>query len=148
MPYAGGLAILVSLAVLASGCDGRQSQPAAHSPALSAPKPSETTASSDRCALPDTEEALLQCRRNEHTRVENSMRGFVEALGTAYQKEAELMAAFTTAQEKWMEFRDAECKLRTYDSRDGTAFESYWLECLTALDEERITVLQYMKEHP
>jgi uncharacterized protein YecT (DUF1311 family) len=139
---------IASLALLATACDGRKPQPPANSPAPPPLKPLETIAPTDPCALPETEEALVPCRRSENTRVENSMRGVVEALSRAYREEPELMAAFTTAQARWLEFRDAECRLRTYDSRDGTAFESYWLECLTALDQERLTALRYMAEHP
>jgi uncharacterized protein YecT (DUF1311 family) len=146
VPCAGRLAILASLAVLTTACD--KGQPPANSPAPAPVKPLGTTASGDPCALPETEEALVQCRRSENARAEDSMRGLVEALNTTYQKESDLMAAFSMAQAKWLEFRDAECRLRTYDSRDGTAFESYWLECLTALDQERLTSLRYMAEHP
>jgi uncharacterized protein YecT (DUF1311 family) len=146
VPCAGGLAILASLAVLTTACDKRP--PPANSPAPAPVKPLETAASGDPCAPPETEEALVQCRRRENARAEDSLRALVETLSTTYQKESDLMAAFTAAQAKWLEFRDAECKLRTYDSRDGTAFESYWLECLTALDQERLTSLRYMEEHP
>jgi uncharacterized protein YecT (DUF1311 family) len=142
------LVAIASLALLATACDGRKPQPPANSPAPPPVKPLETTASSDPCALPETEEALIQCRRGENTRVQNSMRGVVEALSRTYRREPDLMATFTAAQAKWLEFRDAECRLRTYDSRDGTAFESYRLECLTALDQERLTALRYMEEHP
>jgi uncharacterized protein YecT (DUF1311 family) len=148
VPRAGSLLIVASLALLTTACDGRQPQPPANSPAPPPVKPTETTASGDPCALPETEEALVQCRRSESTRVEDSMRRLVEVLSTSYQKEPDLMAAFATAQAKWLDFRDAECRLRTFDSRDGTAFESYWLKCLTALGQERLIALRYMEEHP
>jgi uncharacterized protein YecT (DUF1311 family) len=145
VPCAVNLVVLAPLVVL-TACDARQ--PQANSPAPPHMRAPATVAADDPCALPETEEALVQCRRGENTRAENSMRGLVEALSTTYQNEPDLMAAFTAAQAQWLEFRDAECKLRTYDSRDGTAFESYWLECLTALNLERITTLRYMEEHP
>lgn len=80
--------------------------------------------------------------------MEASLQELVERLSNTYDNEPDLVAAFAKAQAKWREFREAECELRTYDSRDGTAFESYWLECLTKLDIERINALEYMEEHP
>jgi uncharacterized protein YecT (DUF1311 family) len=91
---------------------------------------------------------LLKCRHAEHDRVEAAMRELVDRLSATYRNEPELLGAFAAANTKWAEFRDAECKLRTYDSRGGTAFESYWLGCLTALDNERVAALRYMEEHP
>lgn len=90
----------------------------------------------------------MACREREHERVEAEMTQLSQALKQLYGKEPELLLAFANAQAKWLEFRDAECQLRTYDSRDGTAFQSYWLECLTELDQARVEVLQDMKDNP
>jgi uncharacterized protein YecT (DUF1311 family) len=90
----------------------------------------------------------MACEHREHDRAEASIRRLEGALHELYAKEPELLAVFDTAQAKWREFRDAECALRTYDSRGGTAFESYWLDCLRTLDWERATRLQYMHENP
>jgi uncharacterized protein YecT (DUF1311 family) len=100
------------------------------------------------CDFPESEEALLSCRHREQDRVEAAMAQLTQLLKQRYGKEPELLSAFTNAQAKWLEFRDAECQLRTYDSRGGTAFESYWLECLTELDQARLEVLQDMKDNP
>ena len=91
---------------------------------------------------------MLSCRRNEYELAEGELRKLVATLNGTYAGEPELLASFTTAETRWGEFRDAECKLRTFDSREGTAFESYWLECLTALDQERLKALRYMVDHP
>lgn len=108
----------------------------------SAPAPSSP------CDYPESEDALVACREREHERVEAEMTQLSQALKQLYGKEPELLLAFANAQAKWLEFRDAECQLRTYDSRDGTAFQSYWLECLTELDQARVEVLQDMKDNP
>jgi uncharacterized protein YecT (DUF1311 family) len=104
--------------------------------------------SNDPCAYPATDEELLTCRHKDHDRAEASVHELVQALAKMQQGDAELRRVFATAQAKWSEFREAECKLETFDSRDGTAFESYWLECLTTHARERIKTLQRMKDNP
>jgi uncharacterized protein YecT (DUF1311 family) len=139
--------VLAALASQWTACEARGQQPA-RSPAPAAPVVVETPPSSDPCAKPESEEALMACEHREHDRAEESIRRLESALHELYAKEPELLATFDTAQAKWREFRDAECALRTYDSRGGTAFESYWLDCLRTLDWERATRLQYMHENP
>lgn len=107
-----------------------------------------TPAPSSPCDYPESEDALLSCRQREQERVEAEMTKLSQALQQLYGKEPELSLAFANAQAKWLEFRDAECQLRTYDSGDGTAFQSYWLECITELDQARVEVLQDMKDNP
>jgi uncharacterized protein YecT (DUF1311 family) len=128
-------------------CEAKGQQPAS-SPTSAAPVVAEPPPSSDPCARPESEEALLACEHREHDRAEESIRRLESALHELYAKEPELLAAFDAAQAKWREFRDAECALRTYDSRGGTAFESYWLDCLRTLDWERAARFQYMHENP
>lgn len=102
----------------------------------------------DRCTYPATEDALLSCRRREHDRAETVIARLVAHLKRNYVADTALTEVFSTAQTKWAEFRDAECKLKTYDSKDGTAYESYWLECLAKLDDDRIKVLDDLRDHP
>ena len=103
---------------------------------------------SDPCDYPESEEALSTCQRREYERAETSIAGLVSALQDLYADDPELLSTFDAAQAKWREYRDAECAHRTYDSRGGTAFESYWLECLRMLDRERVQRLEYLKESP
>jgi uncharacterized protein YecT (DUF1311 family) len=138
------------MAVLAgqwTGCAANRQAPASSS-ATAPVQTVESTRSADPCARPESEEALLACEHREYDRAEASIRDLVGALRELYGKEPELLVAFEKAQAKWLEFRDAECALRTYDSRDGTAFESYWLDCLRERDRERAERLQYMQDNP
>lgn len=152
-------ATLLSITSLsACGASGAQTRPQtrATSRGDASPQPGahvagglpSAPAPSSPCDYPESEEALLSCRRREQQRVEAEMTRLSQALKQRYGKEPELSLAFTNAQAKWREFRDAECRLRTFDSRDGTAFQSYWLECLTELDQARVEVLHDMKDNP
>jgi uncharacterized protein YecT (DUF1311 family) len=139
--------VMTALAYQCMACEARGQQPAS-SPAPAPPMVVEPPPSSNPCAKPESEEALMACEHREHDRAEASIHRLESALHELYAKEPELLAAFDAAQAKWREFRDAECALRTFDSRDGTAFESYWLDCLRTLALERAARLEYMHENP
>lgn len=126
---------------------------ASSQPSMSASTPPSSSAEgppskSDPCDYPESEEALSTCQRREYERAETSIATLVSALNKLYADDPELLSTFVAAQAKWREFRDAECAHRTYDSRGGTAFESYWLECLRTFDRERAERLEYLQERP
>lgn len=102
----------------------------------------------DPCAYPASEGALLSCRRREYDKAEADIAKLVAVLAKNYATEVALAGVFSASQFKWREFRDAECKLKTYDSQGGTAYESFWLECLTKLDQDRIKTLEDLRDHP
>jgi uncharacterized protein YecT (DUF1311 family) len=142
-----------ALLSLILGCGASASTPQPKPPPNSAPQATraevtETPASDDPCSYPASEEALLKCRQDQHARTEQSIQNLEQQLTKLFAGQPDLPGAFDAAEAKWREFRDAECRLRTFDSRDGTAFESYWLDCLTMLNRDRIATLQYMKENP
>ena len=125
---------------------------ASSQPCAATPKPPSSSSSAqtapDPCDYPESEESLLTCQRAEYDRVETAVTVLVAALQELYADDPELLVTFDTAQGKWREYRDAECAHRTYDSRGGTAFESYRLQCLRTLDRERAERLEYLKESP
>jgi uncharacterized protein YecT (DUF1311 family) len=145
MAHARGVFATPALAMAVAACASTSPAPA------SAPKSAaveQAPSASDPCDYPESEEALLTCQRTEYERAESSIASLVGALRELYAGEPELLSTFETAQAKWREFRDAECAHRTYDSRGGTAFESYWLQCLRTFDRERAARLEYLKESP
>ncbi len=104
--------------------------------------------SRDPCAGSSTEVVLLACRRKENKDTEVALARLTEKLDKNYASEPERANAFSVAGQKWGDFRDAECKLLTYESRSGTAAEVYWLDCLTRLGRERIDSLKKLAENP
>jgi uncharacterized protein YecT (DUF1311 family) len=134
------------LGIAVAACAATGSAPA------SAPKSAaaleQAPSASDPCDYPESEEALQTCQRTEYERAESSIARLIDTLRELYADDPELLSTFETAQTKWREFRDAECAHRTYDSRGGTAFESYWLQCLRTFDRERAARLEYLKESP
>ena len=118
------------------------------SPAASHPPVAEAPSTDNPCTRPESEEALLACEHREFDRAQEAIGRREAALRERFGKEPALLEALANAQAKWREFRDAECGLDTYDSRDGTAFESYWLACLRKLDWQRASRLQFLLDNP
>lgn len=105
--------------------------------------------SKDPCAGSADEKALLSCRQSQNTKSEQALRQLVDKLARSYeQDEPPLAKVFATAQAKWAEYRDAECKVRTYESASGPAYEVYRLDCVTSLNGERIEVLRKQASNP
>lgn len=146
MVCARGVFATLPFAIAVAAC--ASTSPAPASAPKSAAAVEQASSASDPCDYPESEEALLTCQRTEYERAESSIATLVGALREMYADEPELLSTFETAQAKWREFRDAECAHRTYDSRGGTAFESYWLQCLRTFDRERAARLEYLKEGP
>jgi uncharacterized protein YecT (DUF1311 family) len=57
-------------------------------------------------------------------------------------------ATLEQAQAAWTAFRDAECRLLTFDSRDGTAFDTYWAACITDQNRLRLEMLARYADEP
>jgi uncharacterized protein YecT (DUF1311 family) len=141
--YVSAAAVLVAAAAVVASTSTLAS---AATPKSAARAASKKTA--DPCAYPATEDALASCRKREYDGIEGDLAKLVATLNKTYAPDAALAGAFSTAQTKWREFRDAECKLETYDSQGGTAYDSYWLECLAKLDRDRIRTLEDLRDHP
>lgn len=108
--------------------------------------PAEAT---EPCADAATESELLDCRRKEKVVAEETMQLVLDELLESYRKdEPALRGLLVTAQAEWLEYRDAECRVRTYYSASGTAHELYWLSCITALDRARTADLERLKANP
>lgn len=118
------------------------------SPAASHPPVAEAPPTDNPCTRPESEEALLACEQREFARAEEAIGRREVALRERFGDEPALLEAFENAQTQWREFRDAECGLDTYDSRGGTAFESYRLACLRKLDWQRASRLQFLLNNP
>jgi uncharacterized protein YecT (DUF1311 family) len=133
--------ILALTTVFATTCAAAKPAPAKTPAAPAAPR--------DPCAGSANEAALLACRRLENRKSEEALRALADRLAKGYEDDEPARAkVFADARARWQEFRDAECKLRTYDSANGTAHEVYWLACLTAMNGERLEVLRKLADNP
>lgn len=145
-----GLILAAAVSAAVSCAAGAPEKPPAQ--AKSAPASKEVTApkvAKDPCANAADEAALLGCRQQENRTSEAALRELADRLTKSYtQDEPARAKVLSTAQGKWRDYRDAECKLRTYDSSSGSAHEVYWLSCLTTLNQERLAALRKLADNP
>lgn len=106
-------------------------------------------AAKDACAGSANETALLRCRQARLTNSDSALKAVIRRLDrTASKDEPGWAKALSASQVAWLTYREAECRLRTYDSRDGTAFEAYWLACLNELNLGRLRDLRLLNDQP
>lgn len=119
-------------------------------PVAAAPPPTgKPAAPSDACAGSATEAALLACRTRQHDQASAAQTRLLDTLRKRLEvDEPERLKLLLAAQAAFAQYRDAECRLRTLESRDGKAFQVYWLACLTDLNRQRSTDLQRLVDNP
>lgn len=108
-----------------------------------------TPAASDACAGSANEVALLACRQARLDRSDTALKTAIGKLDrSARQDEPELATALSASQAAWLTYREAECRVRTYESRNGAAFKAYWLACMNDLTLIRLRDLRLMQDQP
>jgi uncharacterized protein YecT (DUF1311 family) len=101
----------------------------------------------DPCAGSANDEAMWNCRREQLDKSEADLKAIVGELNASYDGD-QRADPLQAAQDAWLRFRDAECKLLTIDSAAGTMFDLYWMSCLTEQNVKRIAQMQWLVEHP
>jgi len=112
--------------------------------ALTAP-----AAKTDACAGSPSEAALQTCRKRQHGAQLAKQERLLATLRKRWSTdEPERLRLLNAAQGAFVQYRDAECRLRTEESRGGSAYQVHWLACLTALDRLRNVDLQGLVDNP
>jgi uncharacterized protein YecT (DUF1311 family) len=101
----------------------------------------------DPCARQATDEAMWTCRHEQLDKSEADLAAIVGKLNASYDGD-ERTGPLKAAQDAWLSFRDAECKLLTIDSASGTMFDLYWMSCLTKQNVQRIAQMRWLADHP
>ena len=103
----------------------------------------------DQCSEAADERAMLACREGEFAAVTSLLGSAVEKLQQRFRDDTPERSRFlAAAQEAWLHYRDAECRVQTYDSRGGAAFRVYELDCLTGLTRDRLDAIQRLLATP
>ena len=101
------------------------------------------------CADAATEAEMLRCRQQAFADSEGEVDGFYQQLMKSYEKdEPGLHALLQQAQAAWRDYRDAQCRVDTYYSLSGSAYETYWLECLEKANGARAKQLEWFLDSP
>jgi len=103
----------------------------------------------DPCANAATEAEMLRCRQQAFADSESAVDGFYQQLISNNAKdEPDLLALLQQAQAAWRDYRDAQCRVDTYYSASGSAYETYWLDCLEKANGARAHQLERLLESP
>jgi uncharacterized protein YecT (DUF1311 family) len=103
----------------------------------------------DDCSNSPTEADLLSCRQKRLAQSEQALALAVKSLNDNYRTSAVPRATLLqTSHRAWLAYRKAECKLQTYDSASGTAYEIYRLDCLDGMNRRRLVDLQSLLGSP
>jgi len=103
----------------------------------------------DPCLEAASESSLLACRKKQFDDSTHELTGIYEKLHRQYGKnEPPLATALEQAQTAWLNYRDLECKVRTFESSSGSGYEVYKLDCLSKLNALRIIDLKKLVSAP
>lgn len=114
-----------------------------------APSGSAAPRLKDTCAGSANEVALLACRQVRLDRSDSELKTAIGELEqNARQDEPELAKALSASQAAWLTYRETECRVRTYESHNGSAFKTYWLACMSDLNRVRLRDLRLLQNQP
>ncbi len=64
------------------------------------------------------------------------------------REEPELAKLMTRAQQTWLAWREASCRVDTFESKGGSGFSVTWDRCRIKMNEARAAELQRMIDNP
>lgn len=101
------------------------------------------------CNNAKSEENLLQCRKKRFLESEKNIGRLLAALQKSYRESEPRLAAYLNkSQVKWKAYKDADCELKTFYSRSGSAYEVYKFDCLATMNFKRSEDLQRLLDTP
>jgi uncharacterized protein YecT (DUF1311 family) len=101
--------------------------------------------------LPEVQKdpAFTACWREEFKKSEAEVERRLRVLAERHRKdELDLHQLMTKAQRAWLLWREAACRVETYESKGGSGFSVYWDRCQIKMNEARAVELQHMIDNP
>ena len=93
--------------------------------------------------------AFTACWREEFKKSEAEVARRLRMLAERHRKdEPDLDQLMTKAQRAWLVWREAACRVDTYESKGGSGFSVYWDRCQIKMNEARANELQHMIDNP
>src|SRR5262245_33893876 len=81
---------------------------------------------------------FTQCWRAEYQKSEKAVQDKLRRLVESKRKDEPALAELLTkSQQAWRTWREASCRVETFDSRGGAGFSVYWDQCLIKMNEAR-----------
>ena len=93
--------------------------------------------------------AFTACWREEFKKSEAEIALRLRVLAERHHKdEPNLHRLMTKAQQAWLAWREAACRIDTYESIGGSGLSVYWDRCQIKMNEARALELQLMIDNP
>ena len=106
-------------------------------------------AAENPCQNIQKDPAFTTCWREEFKKSEAEVARRLRVLAERHRKEEpNLDRLMTKAQRAWLVWREAACRVDTYESKDGSGFSVYWDRCRIKMNEARAIELQHMIDSP
>jgi len=101
------------------------------------------------CADSKTQTEMDACGEKVIKSSERKMNKLFNQLQLNYKSsEPGLIKDFNESQKQWALYANANCKVETWYSREGSAFQSIWNACMEAKINERISYLAWLSDNP
>jgi uncharacterized protein YecT (DUF1311 family) len=106
-------------------------------------------AAENPCQKVEKDPAFTACWSEEFKKSEAEVARRLRVLAERHRKEEpNLDRLMTKAQRAWLVWREAACRVDTYESKDGSGFSVYWDRCRIKMNEARAIELQHMIDSP
>jgi uncharacterized protein YecT (DUF1311 family) len=101
------------------------------------------------CRHIEKDPAFTACWRDEFKKSDAEVTRRLRVLTERHRKdEPSLYRLIVKAQETWLIWREATCRVETYESKGGAGFSVYWDQCRIKMNEARAAELQNMIDSP
>lgn len=106
-------------------------------------------AADDPCRHAERDPEFSRCWREQAKKSDAEIAKRLRVLAERNRKdEPRLHDMMGKAQKAWLAWREAACRVDTFDSIGGSGFSVYWDKCLIRMNEARAAELQRMIDNP
>lgn len=110
---------------------------------------SPAAATDDPCKHAARDPEFTACWNGEFKKSEAEIAKRLQVLAARHRKdEPKLHDLMGKAQKAWLAWREAACRVDTFESRSGSGFSVYWDKCRIKMNSARAAELQRMIDEP
>ncbi len=110
---------------------------------------SPAVAADDPCRHAARDPEFTACWQEQFKKSEAEIAKRLRVLAERHRKdEPELHRLMGKAQQTWLAWREAACRVSTFESQGGSGFSVYWDRCRIKMNEARAAELQTMIDNP
>lgn len=102
--------------------------------------PSNSRSGSIDCSNPQTQQEMNQCAAQGYETADRELKTMYEQMHTQMSNASR--SQLETAQEEWIEFRSAECRLEAKPNEGGSMYPTVYYRCMERITRDRMKQLQ------